>query len=160
MHGAGLKVGLAWAGNPNFGKDPDRSILLKNILPVSSVEGVSFYGLQKDLRDGDRDILTANPQIVHLGGEIEDFRDTAAIMASLDLIISSDTSIVHAAGALGKPVWILLPSIPDWRWMLERNDSPWYPAARLFRQKHDGDWRSVTDEVSAELRKLAASRSQ
>lgn len=160
LHGDGLKVGLAWAGNPNFGKDHDRSILLKNILPVCSVDGVSFFGLQKDLRDGDREALAAAPQIVHLGGEIEDFRDTAAIMASLDLIVSSDTSIVHAAGALGKPVWVLLPSNPDWRWLLERTDSPWYPTARLFRQKNDGDWHSVTDEVSAELRKLAAGRSR
>jgi hypothetical protein len=153
---AGFKVGLAWAGNPTYGKDHDRSILLKNILPATSVDGATFFGLQKDLRDGDQAMLKANPQIVHLGGEIKDFRDTAAIMSSLDLIISSDTSIVHLAGALGKPVWVLLPANPDWRWLLGRDDSPWYPTARLFRQTSDGDWRSVVDQVRAELRKAIA----
>jgi tetratricopeptide (TPR) repeat protein len=159
LNGDGFKIGIGWAGNPDFRRDHDRSILLKNILPVCSVEGARFFSIQKDLRNGDREILQSNPRIVHMGGEIRDFRDTAAIMESLDLIISSDTSIVHLAGALGKPIWILLPFNPDWRWMLERGDSPWYPTARLFRQRSDGDWRSVTDEVVAELRKLIAGRS-
>jgi tetratricopeptide (TPR) repeat protein len=148
---AGLRVGIAWAGNPTYGKDSDRSILLKNILPASSVDGATFFGLQKDLREGDRQLMKTNPQIISLEGSITDFRDTAAVITCLDLVVSSDTSIVHLAGALGKSVWILLPANPDWRWLLERSDSPWYPTARLFRQKTDGDWSSVIDEVCAEL---------
>ena len=154
----GFKVGLAWAGNPNHGKDNERSIPLKDILPASSVDGASFFSLQKDLREGDQDVLKANPQIVNLGAEIKTFLDTAAIMMSLDLVISVDTAVAHLAGALGKPVWVLQPTNPDWRWLLERSDSPWYPTARLFRQTSDGDWRSVVDEVRAELRKAIAGR--
>ena len=135
-----FKIGVAWAGNPKFPEDGDRSILLNNILPVFSVEGAKFFSIQKDLRNGDQQILNCHPQIDHLGNDIIDFEDTAAIMMSLDLIISSDTSIVNLAGALGRPVWILLPFNPDWRWLLERNDSPWYPTAVLFRQKRDGEW--------------------
>src|SRR5262249_35210202 len=140
VKGSGFKVGIGWAGNSSYGKDRDRSILLKNILPLCSAEGATFFSLQRDLREGDDGILKANPQIVRLTDEIEGFENTAAVMSSLDLIISSDTSTVHLAGALGKPVWILLPSNPDWRWMLERSDSPWYPTARLFRQKSDANW--------------------
>lgn len=148
-----IKIGIAWAGNPQFPKDHDRSILLKNILPVCSVRGANFFSLQKDLRKGDRDILDANPHIVNLGSEANDLRDTAAIMMSLDLVISSDTSIVHLAGALGRPVWVLLSANPDWRWFLDRHDSPWYPTAKLFRQRESGDWKAVVEELRAQLEK-------
>ena len=109
---SGFKIGIAWAGNPSFKNDRDRSITLKNILPVCSVSGARFFSLQKDLRDGDAELLNANPYIRHMGNELKNFLDTAAAMKSLDLIISSDTSIVNLAGALGRPVWILCRSIP------------------------------------------------
>lgn len=156
----GFRIGLAWAGNPAFEKDDVRSVLLSNILQVSKIEGAKYFGLQKDLREGDQKLLHDNPQIVHLGSEVKDFEETAAIMSSLDLIISSDTSIVHLAGALGRPTWVLLTSNPDWRWYLERSDSPWYPSAKLFRQSHEGEWRPVIDEVCAALRNTIASQRQ
>jgi tetratricopeptide (TPR) repeat protein len=152
-----LKVGIAWAGNPDFGGDRDRSILLKNILPVTRIDGIEFFSLQKDLREGDEEVLNANPGIVRVDDEINDFRDTAAIMMGLDLVISSDTSVVNLAGALGRPVWVLLSSMPDWRWLLDRNDSPWYPTARLFRQVNAGDWTTVLDDVCAALKQFARS---
>jgi tetratricopeptide (TPR) repeat protein len=148
-----FKVGIAWAGNATFKNDRDRSITLKNILPVCGIPGATFFSIQKDLRVGDTEILTANPHITHLGTELNNFLDTAAVMQSLDLIISSDTSIVHLAGALGQSVWILLSSNPDWRWLLDRADSPWYPTARLYRQNKSGDWDSIVAQVRAELKK-------
>jgi hypothetical protein len=157
---SGFKIGIAWAGNPSFKNDRDRSITLKNILPVCSVPGARFFSLQKDLRDGDAEFLNANPHIRHLGNELENFLDTAAAMESLDLIISSDTSIVNLAGALGRPVWILLSFNSDWRWLLDRTDSPWYPTARLFRQDKNGDWASVVDKVRAELTKTLADQAR
>lgn len=153
-----LKVGIAWAGNASFKDDRDRSILLTNILPICSAESVKFFSLQKDLRSGDAETLLANPQIVQLGSELNDFEDTAAAMLSLDLIISSDTAVVHLAGALGLPVWVLLSHIPDWRWLLDRSDSPWYPTARLFRQDERRQWKIVTEEVIQNLKKFVADR--
>jgi tetratricopeptide (TPR) repeat protein len=152
-----LKVGIAWAGNPLFGGDRDRSILLQNILPVTRIDGIEFFSLQKDLREGDHEVLNANPSIIRIDEGITDFEDTAAIMMGLDLVISSDTSVVNLAGALGKPVWVLLSSMPDWRWLLDRNDSPWYPTARLFRQVNAGDWTTVLDDLCAALKCLLRS---
>ena len=154
-----LKVGIAWAGNPDFGGDGDRSVLLQNILPVTRIDGTECFSLQKDLRAGDDEVLDANPHIVRVDKEINDFQDTAAIMMGLDLVISSDTSIVNLAGALGRPVWVLLPFMPDWRWLLDRNDTPWYPTARLFRQVNAGDWTTVLDDVCAALKHLVDYRS-
>jgi hypothetical protein len=133
LNGAEIKVGIAWAGNPNYPQDSDRSILLKNILPILGVKGARFFSLQKDLRHGDKEILAVNSEIVRLDQEINDFEDTAAIMMSLDLVISSDTSIVNLAGALSRPTWVLLSFNPDWRWLLDRSDSPWYPTARFIQ---------------------------
>jgi tetratricopeptide (TPR) repeat protein len=151
---SGFKIGFAWAGNPTFKKDRDRSITLKNILPICSVADAKYFSIQKDLRDNDAEILRANPGITQLANELYDFQDTAAAMMCLDLIISSDTAVVNLAGALGRPVWILLSFIPDWRWLLERADSPWYPTARLFRQSKNGEWGSVITDVRAELERL------
>jgi tetratricopeptide (TPR) repeat protein len=153
----GLKVGINWAGNPTFRHDATRSIGLPGILPLLAQPGVHFFALQKDLRDGDAAILRREPRITALGGQIDSFADTAAIIAQLDLVISSDTSVVHLAGALGKPVWVLLQFSPDWRWLLDRKDSPWYPTARLFRQASLGDWSGVIDRVAADLSAAAAS---
>jgi hypothetical protein len=150
----GLKIGVAWAGNAKFPADRNRSILLRNISPIFSVHGAKYFSIQKDLRNGDQALLSANPQIVQLGHMINDFQDTAAIMMSLDLIISSDTSVVHLAGALGRPTWVLLQFNPDWRWLLECDDSPWYPTARLFRQDDTRSWANVVERVRAALHDL------
>ncbi|HEU5272499.1 MAG TPA: tetratricopeptide repeat protein [Xanthobacteraceae bacterium] len=150
-----LKVGVNWAGNPQFKHDAARSIGLRRMLPLLGCSGVAFFSLQKDLRDGDAEILRAHPQITPLGREVETFADTAAIVSLLDLVISSDTSVVHAAGALGRPVWVLLQSVPDWRWLLDRDESPWYPTARLFRQTARDDWPGVIDQVGTALDRLA-----
>ena len=103
------------------------------------------------LREEDAEILRDHPHITNLGDSIETFADTAAIISTLDLVLSVDTSVVHLAGALGKPVWVMLPFVPDWRWLLDRNDSPWYPTARLFRQSEPGEWTSVVGDVGREL---------
>jgi tetratricopeptide (TPR) repeat protein len=145
------RIGIAWAGNPSFKGDQTRSIGLSGFSPLLSVPGLEFFGLQRDLRDGDRGILGNNSHVMHWGDAIEDFSDTAAIMSSLDLVISSDTSVAHLAGALGKPVWVLLQYVADWRWLLDRSDSPWYPTARLFRQPEIDDWDSVVARLAVEL---------
>ena len=145
------RIGIAWAGNPNFKGDQTRSIGLARFSPLLSLPGIAFLSLQKDLRDGDRDILRNNSHVIHLGDAIADFGDTAAIMSLLDLVITSDTSVAHLAGALGKPVWVLLQYVADWRWLLDRSDSPWYPAARLFRQPEIDDWESVIGQVKDAL---------
>jgi tetratricopeptide (TPR) repeat protein len=145
------RIGIAWAGNGNFKGDQTRSIGLTRFLPLLSVAGIELVGLQKDLRDGDGDILRSHSRVVHLGDAMEDFSDTVAVMSSLDLVISSDTSVAHLAGALGKPVWVLLQYAADWRWLLGRSDSPWYPTARLFRQPGIGDWDSVIRHVEDAL---------
>src|SRR5215469_11956654 len=146
-----LRVGVGWAGNPIFSTDTSRSIGLSRLLPLLSVPGVQFVSLQKDLRSGDEELLRQHPQVIHVGDRLENFGETAAVMSLLDLVISSDTAPVHLAGALGRPVWILLQYVPDWRWLLDRDDSPWYPSARLFRQPVAGDWQSVVAKVIEEL---------
>jgi ADP-heptose:LPS heptosyltransferase len=151
---AGPRIGLCWAGNPNFKSDSNRSIGLQPLLPLLARTDIHFFSLQKDLREGDEKILRINPLITHIGDEIETFEDTAAIISQFDLVISCDTSIVHLAGALGKPVWILLSFTPDWRWLLDRDDSPWYPTARLFRQTGTRDWESVIKHVRDALREF------
>jgi tetratricopeptide (TPR) repeat protein len=145
------RIGISWAGNPKFPHDAERSIGLPPMLPLFDRQDVHYFSIQRDLRDGDADILGSNHQITHLGDAIESFADTAAIIASMDLVISSDTSMVHLAGALGKPVWVLLQFVPDWRWLLDRIDSPWYPTARLFRQRVRNDWNSVISDVERAL---------
>jgi tetratricopeptide (TPR) repeat protein len=151
------RIGIAWAGNPNFRHDRARSVGLTRMLPFLSRTDVQYVGLQRDLRDGDAEILWNNPQVEHLGNALETFADSAAVIASLDLIISIDSATVHLAGALGKPVWVLLPYSPDWRWLLDRNDSPWYPTARLFRQARVDDWSGVVESVTEELAHFAPS---
>ncbi|MBI3759453.1 MAG: glycosyltransferase family protein, partial [Deltaproteobacteria bacterium] len=145
------RIGVAWAGNPEFVADSTRSIGLPRLRPLLSASGFQFVGIQKDLRAGDEQILGDHPDVIHLGRQLADFHDTAAVMSQLDLVISSDTSVVHLAGALGRPVWVLLEHLPEWRWMLDRSDSPWYPSARLFRQPKSGDWDGVVADVLSEL---------
>ena len=110
--------------------------------------------LQKDVRSDDAAVLKERNDVLHFGDELKDFSDTAALILQLDLVISVDTSVAHLAGALGAPVWILLPYSPDWRWLLDRDDSPWYPSVRLFRQQQIGNWAGVIDQVKNELRSV------
>jgi tetratricopeptide (TPR) repeat protein len=144
-------IGLAWAGRPTFGGDKTRSIGLERMTSMLSVPGIRFVAIQKDLRPGDSEILAKFPNVDWVGDQLTDFGDTAGLMSGLDLVISSDTSVVHLAGALERPVWVLLEHTPDWRWLLDRGDCPWYPTARLFRQPNPGDWESVISAVVSEL---------
>jgi Glycosyltransferase family 9 (heptosyltransferase) len=125
---------------------------LRQLLPLLDV-GAKFVSLQKDLRVGEAEML-ARARILDVGARIHDFTDTAALVSQLDLVISVDTSVAHLAGALGKPVWILLTHAPDWRWLLDRDDSPWYPTARLFRQGEGGEWTGVMARLRAALLEL------
>ena len=149
--GEGLRVGLVWAGNPRFPGDDQRSPRLAGLRGLLDVPGCRFYGLQ--MGPGRADLVDAvmPDGFTDLAPEIADFADTAAIMANLDLVVSSCTGPAHLAGALGVPLWLALPFSADWRWMTGRDDSPWYPTARLFRQPTPGDWNSVAGRMAAEL---------
>ena len=144
------RIGLAWSGNPKNNIDHKRSIRLSSLLSLLDINA-TFVSLQKDVRAGDAAVLKARRDLHHFGDELKDFSDTAALISNLDLVISVDTSVVHLAGALAKPVWVLLPFIPDWRWLLDREDSPWYPTARLFRQDDSRAWDNVITSVHAAL---------
>lgn len=147
----GPRIGLTWAGNRTNRKLRHRTIALTRLLPLIATPGVRFVTLQKEVPDEDASTFAGLRDVVHLGDKLDDFADTAAAVSILDLMISIDTSIVHLAGALGKPVWVLMPFTQDWRWLLDREDSPWYPSARLFRQPRVGDWESPIARVQAEL---------
>jgi len=147
----GLKVGIAWAGRPTHSNDLNRSTLLSTFAPLAEVPNVTFYSIQK----GPAAVQAAQPpqgmKLIDLSPRLENFDVTAAIIQNLDLVISVDTVVVHLAGAMAKPVWTLLPFCPDWRWMLNRPDSPWYPTMRLFRLPKKGDWGSAMAAVKAQL---------
>jgi predicted O-linked N-acetylglucosamine transferase (SPINDLY family)/ADP-heptose:LPS heptosyltransferase len=147
------RVGLVWAGSSTHQNDHNRSLTLQELLPLLTPH-CHYVSLQKDLRDQDAELLAEQPILQHYGEQLNDFTDTAALCELMDIVISVDTSVAHLAAAMGKPTWILLPFIPDWRWLLSRDDSPWYPAVRLFRQTQHGDWQSVIERVSHELHKL------
>jgi tetratricopeptide (TPR) repeat protein len=149
-----LRVGLAWAGNPAMRDDAIRSLPLESLAPVLTVPGVSFFSLQWKIPARDQASFRASP-LVNLMETVHDFTDTAALVEHLDLVISADTAVAHLAGALGRPVWTLLPASPDWRWLLHRADTPWYPTMRLFRQPRLGAWPPVATAIAAELRQLA-----
>jgi hypothetical protein len=151
---SGLRIGIVWSGSTIHKNDHNRSIELRQLAPLFS-SSAQFVSLQKEIRRNDWRTLQEHAEIVHLGEEINDFADSAALISLMDIVISVDTSVAHLAGALGKPVWILLPYFPDWRWLLDREDSPWYPTARLFRQLSPGDWDSVIARVREELRLYA-----
>ena len=155
-----LRVGVVWAGNPEHGNDRRRSIPLTTFAELFKVPGVQFYSLQKGKPSEELQTLPAAAEVISLGEEFTDFAVTAAAMDNLDLIISVDTSVVHLAGALGKPTWTLLSDPPDWRWLKERSDSPWYPSMRLIRQTTQGDWASVIAKTASDLADLRDSRPQ
>ena len=145
------RVGIVWAGRPTHNNDINRSMSLSAFAPIAALDGISLVSLQKGpAASAIADYFDRAP-LLNLGAEIADFADTMAIIETLDLIVTVDTAVAHLAGAMGKPVWILLPYAPDWRWLLERSDSPWYPTARLFRQPSPGDWASVTRRVGEAL---------
>src|SRR5499425_336653 len=149
------RVALAWAGNAQHFNDRNRSIALLRLAPLWSAASPRFIGIQRELRGEDAELLAREPRVMQIGAELDDFADTAAVIALVDLVISVDTSVAHLAGAMGRPVWILLPFSPDWRWALAGESSPWYPTARLFRQPSLGDWDSVIERVRGELDRFA-----
>ncbi|QPF90365.1 tetratricopeptide repeat protein [Bradyrhizobium commune] len=146
-----MRVGLAWSGDPAHNNDHNRSMALRTLAPLFESDDAQFVSLQKGVRVQDRAFLAERADIVDLTEQLTDFSDTAALIFCLDLVIAVDTSVVHLAGALGVPVWTMLPFNPDWRWLLNRDDSPWYQSMRLFRQPTRGDWESVVDSVRCEL---------
>jgi Glycosyltransferase family 9 (heptosyltransferase) len=153
-----LRIGLAWAGNTRHVRDGERSMRLHDLLPLLEIDA-TFVSLQKEVRAADAEIL-ANSGMGRFGEQLGDFSDTAGLISQLDLVISVDTGVAHLAGALGKPVWILLTHAPDWRWLLDRDDTPWYPAARLFRQSDSREWGSVVARVGEALVELMESRGE
>ena len=151
------RIGLAWRGSALHANDRNRSIALGDI--VEHLPGqLQYVSLQKEVSPADRETLFSHTEIQNFGEQLSDFTDTAALCELMDVVVSVDTSVAHLAGAMGRPVWILLPFIPDWRWLLDREDSVWYPSARLFRQDSAGDWPSVIDKVRTELLRGSTAR--
>jgi tetratricopeptide (TPR) repeat protein len=152
-----LKVGLVWSGSKDHKKDHDRSLRLEQLTPILDLP-VTFYSLQKEVREQDKITLSKLNHIQQYHEELNDFSDTAAMVDCLDLVISVDTSVAHLAGAMGKNVWILISYLPDYRWMLDREDTPWYPTARLFRQANVGDWDNAILNIRNALEELIKSK--
>jgi Flp pilus assembly protein TadD len=150
-----LRVGVVWAGNPGHHNNAARSMRLKQFAPILDVPGVTFYSLQKVVPEPDAALFQSRSRIVDLSGGFDSFLETAEMVAQLDLIIAVDTAVAHLAGALARPVWVLLPFAPDWRWLMDREDTPWYPTMRLFRQKHRAEWAPVIVRVTEELGRMA-----
>jgi tetratricopeptide (TPR) repeat protein len=148
------RIGIAWSGSTLHKNNRNRSIELGKMLPLS-IPGVQLHSLQKDVPAGDQELLQESNEILHFDSELNDFADTAALVSLMDVVISVDTAAAHLAGALGRPVWIMLPFAPDWRWLLHRDDSPWYPTAQLYRQPQIGDWDSVIKQLKESLAELA-----
>lgn len=152
------RIGLAWSGNPQHLNDRNRSMSLSDLLPLLD-DAYEWVSLQKVVREEDEPVLAASP-IRHFGNELADFADTAALTASMDCVVSVDTSVAHLAGAIGRPLLVMLPHTPDFRWLLDRIDSPWYPSARLCRQAAGGQWTDVVDQVRIALREIVSGRAQ
>jgi hypothetical protein len=147
-HGGGLRIGVCWAGNPRYTRDRERSIDPRLLEPLVGVEGATWFCLQKQPWPGAAPVMFEPPQ------ELRDLSGIAALMMHLDLILTVETSIAQLAGALGRPVWVMLSDAADWRWKVDRTDTPWYPTMRLFRQPAPGDWAAVVRDVVAALRQL------
>jgi Tfp pilus assembly protein PilF len=146
----GRRIGLVWGGNPKHKNDRNRSCPLAVLKPLLDLPGISWFSLQKG--EPARQLADIEPgKIIDLGPEFQDFSDTAAALESLDLLITVDTSVAHVAGALGRPAWVMIPKAPDWRWLLDREDSPWYPSLRLFRQEGVSGWHGVRDRIAEAL---------
>jgi len=149
----GLRVGIVWAGSPDHQNDNRRSTHFATFAPLLSVPGVRLVSLQR----GPAQLQVADADVYDAGPALDDFTETMGLLGALDLLITVDTAVAHLAGAMGRPVWILLPFAPDWRWLLARDDTPWYPSASLFRQKAPGDWTSVLSNVTPALCALSSS---
>ena len=146
------RVAIAWSGNPSHINDRNRSVPFAKLAPLfAAAPGAQFVSIQRELRSDDAAALAGAPRVTHFGAELENFADTAAAIAQCDLVIAVDTAVAHLAGALGRPLWVLVPFAPDWRWTLNGETSPWYPAARLFRQTALGDWDGVIARVGEAL---------
>lgn len=145
------RIGVAWSGATEHGDDAKRTIALARMESLLSLPGFEFHSVQKDMRDADQVWLAQHPLLRHHGDALDDFADAAALVSLMDLVITVDTAAAHLTGALGKPVWVMLPFSAEWRWLLDRDDSPWYPTARLFRQKRAGDWDGVIADVITQL---------
>jgi tetratricopeptide (TPR) repeat protein len=154
------RVGLVWSGSVGHKNDRNRSIPLASFSRALPAGRAQYVSLQKDVREGDRPVLAARTDILHFGNELEDFADTAALVDLMDVVVTVDTSVAHLAGAMGKAVWILVSFILDWRWLRNREDSPWYPTARLFRQPAQGNWAEVLERVDGELRRVLGESAQ
>jgi Tfp pilus assembly protein PilF len=153
--GRKLKVGINWAGNPQFKAEGQRSTRLALLAPLGRIEGVDLISLRKKSGQATVEELPSGMKLVDWTGELNDFGDTAALIENLDLVISTDTSVPHLAGAMGKPVWVLLSTMSDWRWLVGRSDNPWYPTMRLFRQETLGDWLLPVAGAAAALAELS-----
>jgi len=147
-----MRIGIVWQGNPAQSQDVVRSCGLSRFAKLRDIPGIAWFSLQKgELAERQLARNDTGLDIIPLGPHLHDFADTAAAICELDLVITVDTSVAHLAGALGRPVWTLLCHTPDWRWHLDRSDSPWYPTMRLFRQPAWGDWPAVFDDVAKQL---------
>jgi ADP-heptose:LPS heptosyltransferase len=144
------RIGVAWSGSPIHANDRNRSILLAELIQYLPI-GYQYVVVQKDSRSADQKTLETNPRMMNFSDDLEDFSDTAALCECLDLVISVDTSVAHLSAALGRTTWIVLPFSPDWRWLMDRDDSPWYPSVKLYRQTGIGDWNGVLERVRADL---------
>jgi tetratricopeptide (TPR) repeat protein len=154
LDGPGLRVGLVWSGNPDFPAAQRKACPPQALAPLASTAGCRFVSLQ--LGAARRGLSALGPGVLDAADALEHFGATAALVSALDLVISIDTAVAHLAGALGIPVWILLPSAADWRWLVGRDDSPWYASARLYRQPAPGDWTAVVDRVRHDLQQWSA----
>lgn len=149
----GPLVALVWAGRPSHPNDRNRSMHLSELAPLA-MPGVTYLAIQKGPAADQAMSPPPGMNLISLSDEIMDFEDTAAILQVVDLLISVDSSPVHLAGAMGRPAWVLLPSVPDWRWLLDRDDTPWYPSVRLIRQQSRGDWANVAQQVASRLQDM------
>jgi hypothetical protein len=152
------RIALSWSGSAAHPNDRRRSLPLARLEPLLSLPGVQFVSVQREPREADAAQLARDPRIADLGRELADFADTAAVLGLVDLAICVDTSVAHVAGALGRPTFVLLPFQPDWRWTLDRDRSPWYPAVRLFRQPGIDDWDPAIGRAREEVAGLFARR--
>lgn len=153
--GPALRVGVVWTGNPKHINNRYRSVSAESLLPLLAIEGIKVFSLQVGARHHELTRCSGGA-VADISAELTDYAETAGVIANLDLVISICTSVAHLAGGMGKPLWMLLNAVPDWRWMLEREDNPWYPTARLFRQRKAGDWTDVIERVAAELRAVVS----
>jgi hypothetical protein len=150
------RVGLVWSGERSHDNDLNRSMRLAMLKPLFDLPEIAFVSLQHEVREEDTALLRGRADIWHIGAMFRDFADTAAAISLLDAVISVDTAVAHLAGAMGKPLFLLLPFAADFRWLRERTDSPWYPTAQLFRQPQFGDWDSAVKVLRRELAQLGA----